>query len=103
MQTFKQGENNLQIHVDTKELKENQVRLIKTVNALLTDLMTTDEEGQFFENTSEIMRTIATAVKYSNFARANIGAIPYAEQALEYSIDTLTDEIHEAKFVRYDN
>lgn len=103
MQTFKHGQNNLQIHVDTRELEERQVRLIKTVNTLLTSLMTTENEGDFFEHTSEIMRTIATAVKHANFTRANRGAIPYAEQALEYSIDTLTDELHDAKFVRYDN
>jgi hypothetical protein len=103
MQIFKHLENNLEIKVDTTELKESQIRLIKSVNTLLTQLMTTSEEGEFFENTADIMRTIATAVKNANFSKSANAGIAYAEQALEYSLDTLSDEIHDAKFVRYDN
>ena len=67
MQTFKNTNNTLQIDFDRTDLKEHQVRVIKTINTLLTQLIATDSEEEFFEATSEIMRNIACAVKQSNF------------------------------------
>lgn len=105
MNTFKVQENKLKVDIDTTELKSHQVRLIKSLNTLVSNLMTTDNEEDFFETTNELVRMIANAVKKSNFAEVYCEgeAIPYAEQALEFALDHLSDEIHQGKFVRFDN
>ncbi|MGK0367400.1 MAG: hypothetical protein ACI9QD_000534 [Thermoproteota archaeon] len=103
MQTFKHLKDQLHIDFDTKEMTEVQVRLLKTVNVLLTNIMTTSEEADYFENTAELMKTIASVVKKSHFASDHNESIAYAEQAIEFAVDSLSDEINSEKYVRYDN
>lgn len=95
----------LNITVDTQEMSESQKRLLKSVTTLLAHVMTTDEESEYFESSSEVMKLLAGAIKQSNFTsiwRENKD-IPYATQALEFCLDHLNDEIHSDDIVRYDN
>ncbi len=96
--------NKVFIEVDATEMTNAQVRLLKSINAMMEHVLTTDEEGEFFEASAEAMRMCASLIKQSHFAaELEIGGIPYAEQALEYSMDVLTDHISNAKVVHYDN
>lgn len=95
----------LKIEVDSLEMSEQQKRLVKTVNSLLSHVMTTDDEQEYFDSSSELMRVVATAIKKSNFA-GEYGAneqIPYGNQALEFCVDTLSDQVYEDTVVKYDN
>jgi hypothetical protein len=105
MHTQKAKEQNVVVNIDSSELKAHQVRLIKTVNSLISTLMTTDNEEEFFETTSELVKMVASAVKRSNFSEEFCKGekIPYAEQALEFALDHLNDEIHNGDFLRFDN
>lgn len=97
--------NKVLIELDAAELSTQQIRLIKSINAILANVVTTDSEEDFFEGSAEFMRMCASLIKQANFAEnlKGIDGIPYAEQALEYSMDMLTEHITNSKVVHYDN
>ncbi|MAE59429.1 MAG: hypothetical protein CME69_11145 [Halobacteriovorax sp.] len=96
--------NKIYIEVDATELTDAQVRLLKSVNAMMEHVLTTDEESEFFEASAEAMRMCASLIKQAHFAHdLEIDGIPYAEQALEYSMDILNEHMTNSKVVQYDN
>jgi ABC-type uncharacterized transport system substrate-binding protein len=103
--TIKAKEQTVTLAIDTTELKAHQVRILKTINALAQALMTTDNEEDFFEGTTELVKAIANAAKKSNFTEiySKGEAIQYAEQAIEYAVDHLGDDLQQGSFVRFDN
>jgi hypothetical protein len=103
---MQQTKEDLVIHFDTKGLNPAQVRTIRSLVATLSNLMSTKEEGEFFESSAEMLRLAASLVQqaaFPNNAKANASEVPYAVQALEYSVDMLTDHMSSAKVLKYDN
>ncbi len=101
---FALGEK-LQIDIDfpADELSPAQKRLLKTLSTMLVHVMSTDEEAEFFEGSAELMRMCAAVIKQSNFPKGGTRSrIPYGDQALEYSIDSVTDCMMHQKVVSYD-
>lgn len=67
-------------------------------------IMTTEDEGDFFETSKEVMERVVALVKNANFA-SELKAehdIPYAEQAIEYSLDAVNDILFK-KNIHLDN
>lgn len=95
----------LVIELDTSELTAAQIRTLRTVNTVLIHLLVTKEEGEFFENSSELMRLCATIIKQASFPHESHkkNKIAYADQALEYSLDNLHEQINTSKIISYDN
>jgi hypothetical protein len=93
------------IELDAAELSPAQIRLVKSLNHMLTHVLSTDDEEDFFEGSAECMRMCASLIKQANFAEEFKDAdnIPYAEQALEYSMDVLQDHIGNSKVTSFDN
>jgi len=93
------------IELEGSELSPAQIRLVKSLNHMLNHVLTTDDEEDFFEGSAECMRMCASLIKQANFAEEFKDAdnIPYAEQALEYSMDVLQDHIGGAKVTSFDN
>ena len=93
------------IEIDTTHMNEAQVRQLKTLNSLLSHVLSTDEEGDFFDGSAEAMRICAALIKQANFPSllTHSGDIPYADQALEYSVDLLQEHMGSPKIVSYDN
>lgn len=92
------------IEVNGEELTSAQVRLLKTINTMLAHVLTTEDESEFFESSAEAMRMCASLIKQSHFAQdLKVSGIPYADQAIEYSMDLLSEHISNAKVVHYDN
>ncbi|MEX0799494.1 MAG: hypothetical protein WEB87_06720 [Bacteriovoracaceae bacterium] len=93
------------ITLEGSELSAQQKRLLKTVSNLLAHVMTTDDEGEYFDSSSELMKLVAGAIKQANFTSIwrEDENIPYSTQALEFCLDNLNDEIYSDKIVRYDN
>ncbi|MBF0360494.1 MAG: hypothetical protein HQK49_05745 [Oligoflexia bacterium] len=92
----------LNFSINTKNLNEAQIRVIRMVNSVLLELLNSNNEAQFFEKSAELMRLSAIAIKQSNFnsmgpenhmttstATSEGVRIPYADQAIEFSIDNL--------------
>jgi len=98
-------EKNLNFSFNTEELSPAQIRLIKTFMNQLMNTITTDEEIEFFEGSAEIMKICAALIQNSNFSERfkKVNKIPYAEQALEYSVDLLQEHMTHGKGLNYDN
>lgn len=95
----------LNIEIDTTGLSPAQVRLIRSLNAMLTHLLVTDEESEFFDGSAEFMRMCASLIKQSHFTEMLMAEdnIPYADQALEFAVDVLSEHMTLSKVVTYDN
>ncbi len=95
--------NMINISVDASELSATQVRLLKSLNAMIKHVVTTDSESEFFDGSAECMRICASLIKQARFIEAfKAEDIPYAEQALEYSIDILQEQMSAHKVISYD-
>ena len=77
-------------------------KLIDSVMCLLQSILTTEDEESFFEDSAEIMRVCAVIIETSKFAKSN-PKIPYAIQAIEYSIEQLNERLLAKKLSIYDN
>jgi predicted O-linked N-acetylglucosamine transferase (SPINDLY family) len=94
----------LYIEIDATELSAAQIRAIKTLNMLLNHTITTDSEGEFFDSSAEAMRVCASIIKQANFVNDMADSeIPYAQQALEFSLDILAEQMSTSKVINYDN
>lgn len=99
-----EGPNLLNFQFDTEQLSANQIRLIKTLNSLLSQVLTTEHESEFFDGSAECMRMCAALIKQAQFCTGRSPYdIPYADQVLEYSIDVLQEQMEASQIVTYDN
>ncbi len=89
--------------VDVTGLSPTQIRLLKSLTAMIKHVATTQSESDFFDGSAECMRICASLIKQAQFIETfKTENIPYAEQALEYSIDILQDQMSTHKVVTYD-
>lgn len=95
----------IRIEIDGSELTPNQVRLIRSLNTMLAHVMLTENEEEYFEGSAEFMRMCAALIKQAHFTEnlKDQSNIPYAQQALEYSMDVLQEYVTSSKVVTYDN
>lgn len=95
----------LTLELNVTELNPAQVRLIKRLNSLVTNILSTDSEKDYFESSSEAMKILAACIKGSNFSTEFTAEeqTEYGKQALEYSVDLLADEINNDLIVPLDN
>jgi hypothetical protein len=95
----------IKIEIDGSELTPQQIRLVKSLNTMLTHVLLTENEEEYFEGSAEFMRMCAALIKQARFTEElkDQSNIPYAQQALEYSVDVLQDYVTASKVVAYDN
>ena len=95
----------IRIEIDGTELTPNQVRLIRSLNTMLAHVMLTENEEEYFEGIAEFMRMCAALIKQARFTEnlKDSANVPYAQQALEYSMDVLQEYVTASKVVTYDN
>lgn len=98
-------ERMIKIEIDGSELTPQQVRLIRSINTMLAHVLVTENEEEYFEGSAEFMRMCAALIKQAHFTEnlKGVNNIPYAQQALEYSMDVLSEYITNSKVVNYDN
>jgi len=95
---------NLEISIHAAELNPAQIRLIKSINIVLTNVLTTGDEAEYFKSSSELMRMCASLIKQGNFSENNsMKGIPYADQALEFSVENICEHITNQKIISFDN
>ena len=99
-----QKNQTLQLELNITELESQQTRLIRTINSYLMHVLTTEDESEFFEGSSELLKMAAIAIKQSNYMK-NRGdeEIKHAEQAIEYSVESLFEHMAKSKLVSLDN
>ncbi len=93
------------LKMKTAGFNQAQIRLLKSLFCILHHTITTSDESQFFSGSAESLKICATLVKQSEFIAhlRDSNDVPYAEQALEYSIDILQESMGSSKLVRCDN
>ncbi len=92
--------------VNNNKLSAQQERNLKTMTGLILSLSTTKQEKEFFEQTQEILKMLASVLKQSQFVKEQEkggSEIPYAEQALELATDWLHDHLYSKNLVNFDN
>lgn len=102
MQHLSKKEQELLIRLNIEEMTPAQVRLLKNITALLTSVVSADEEAEYFDSSSELFKKVAELVKHSHFAETN-RKINYGEQAVEYSIDNLNETLDSNSLRNIDN
>lgn len=85
-------------------LAPQQTRLIKTCIIAMLEISKTQSEDAFFNTAKELFQNVAAIMKHSDFqsTAGKINRIAYAEQAIELSIEILTDELYSTKLKKYD-
>ncbi len=91
MQHLTPKEKELLIKLNIEELTPVQVRLLKSLNSLLTSVVTAEDESEYFESSAALMKKAAELIKSSNFAKTNKN-MNYADQAVEYAVDFLSED-----------
>jgi hypothetical protein len=76
--------------------------LVKSIHALMANVLSAEEEGEYFETSSELMKKTAELIKHANFALTNKN-MSYGDQAVEFSVDTLNESLDENKIQNLDN
>ena len=86
-------EQMIKIEIDGSELTPQQVRLIRSLNTMLAHVLLTESEEEYFEGSAEFMRMCAALIKQARFTEElkDQSNIPYAQPALEYSVDVLQE------------
>jgi len=102
MHTQNRKENEVTMKMNTEELSPVQVRLIKSIHALMANVLASDEEAEYFEASAELLKKTAELIKHANFAVEN-NNISYGDQAVEFSVDTLNETMDESKIHNIDN
>ncbi len=104
MAVSKTHKDKITIEIDTTEMTPAQVRLIKSLNHMLVHVIRAEEEGEFFDGSAEFMRMCAAIIKQAKFPDTWASdSIPYADQALEYSMDIVQEFMSNSNVVTYDN
>lgn len=88
--------------MDTDGLTATQVRLVKSMHALLAHVLAADEEAEYFDASAELLRKTAELIKHANFAEENT-QIAYGDQAVEYAVDFLHESMDTNKIHNMDN
>ena len=95
-------EKELLIKINVEELSPTQVRLIKSMNALISHVLTADEEGEYFDCSAELMRKTAEIIKHAQFPLQG-KQMAYGEQAVEFAVDFLNESIDQKNLGNIDN
>lgn len=95
----------IKIEIDGNELTPQQIRLIRSLNTMIAHVLLTENEEEYFEGSAEFMRMCAALIKQARFTEElkDQSNVPYAQQALEYSVDVLQEYVTASKVITYDN
>jgi len=102
MQDVRPTNKELVLRINTEELTATQLRLLKSVTSLLTNVLSADEEGEYFDMSAELMKKVAETIKHADFATKN-KHMEYGDQAVEFSIDFINESLNMNKLHNIDN
>ena len=102
MQDLRSNTKEILLKINVEDLTPTQVRLIKNVTGLLTSVLTSEEENEYFEMSSELMKKVAETIKHADFANNN-KKMSYGTQAVEFAVDFLNETLEQNKLHNIDN
>ncbi len=102
MQNLSRKDKELLLKLNTEGLTPTQLRLVKSVHALLANVLASDEESEYFDTSAELLKKTAELIKHANFAIEN-KSMEYGHQAIEFSVENLNDSLDQNKIQNLDN
>ena len=102
MQDVKPENKELHLKINVEELTPTQIRLIKSITSLMTQVVTSDEESEYFEMSAELMKKVAETIKHAHFSEQN-KKMSYGTQAVEFAVDFLNESLDQNKVHNFDN
>ncbi len=102
MKDLNQKEKDLLIKLNVEELSPLQVRLVKSITSLMAHVLSAEDEAEYFEASSNLLKKTADVIKESNFAHQN-KQMNYGDQAVEFAVDFLNEELNGNKIGNVDN
>ena len=90
------------VKFSTDDLTPHQIRLIKNVHSLLAAVLTSEEEGEYFDASADLMKKTAELIKCSNFG-INNKTMSYGVQAVEFAVDSLNESLENNTTENMDN
>jgi hypothetical protein len=102
MQSLNHKAQELSLKMNTEGLSPVQIRLIKSIHALMANVLASEEESEYFDASAELMKKTAELIKHASFATDN-NTISYGVQAVEFAVDTLNESLDENKIQNLDN
>jgi len=102
MESLAKKDKELFLKMETEGLSTTQIRLIKNIHSLLAAVVTSEEEGEYFEASAELVKKAAELIKHSNFPITNKN-ISYGDQAVEFAVDSVNESMNENKMNNFDN
>lgn len=98
MQGLGQKEKELLMKLNTEGLTAAQVRILKSLHNLMANVLTSEDESEYFEASAELMKKTAELIKHSQFALHN-KEMSYGDQAVEFAVDTLNETMEDDKSI----
>ena len=102
MESLAKKDKELFLKMETEGLSTTQIRLIKNIHSLLAAVVTSEEEGEYFEASAELVKKAAELIKHSNFPITHKN-ISYGDQAVEFAVDSVNESMNENKMNNFDN
>ena len=102
MESLAKKDKELFLKMETEGLSSTQIRLIKNIHSLLAAVVTSEEEGEYFEASAELVKKAAELIKHSNFPITHKN-ISYGDQAVEFAVDSANESLNENKMNNFDN
>ena len=102
MQDLGKKNNEISITLNTDEMTPTQIRLIKSINSLLGHVLIAEDENEYFEISSDLIKKTAELIQHASFAEKNKN-MAYGEQAVEFAVDFLHDAMDLKKIHNIDN
>jgi len=84
------------IKLNTEDLSPAQVRLVKTMHALMAHLLTAEDESEYFNASSEFLRKATEVIQGAQFATQNTD-MSYGQQAVEFAVDFLNETLNDGR------
>ncbi len=101
MQDLKK-EKELVIKLNIEAFTPTQVRLLKSVASLMTQVLSAEDESEYFEMSADLMKKTAETIKHADFANQN-REMSYGDQAVEFAVDFLNESMDNNKIHNIDN
>ena len=94
-------ENKIKLNSELSGLNPQQQRMLKRLNWILVELANLGSEEEYFTFSSEALKLCAAIIKQSTVTNPEVES--YREQALEYALETLLEQVQRSVIVSYDN
>lgn len=101
MQDLKK-EKELVIKLNIEAFTPTQVRLLKSMASLMTQVLSAEDESEYFEMSADLMKKTAETIKHADFANKN-REMSYGDQAVEFAVDFLNESMDNNKIHNIDN